>query len=113
MNSFRLALPAAFALSVIHPNVCAQPTPSPEQMQQIMQGTMKATMGAMVDAAGPLTEAAINAQTLMAARPETAERLAAFKKNLYDALMKQRFTAAQAMQIVLATQPPAAAGTAK
>jgi hypothetical protein len=87
--------------------------PTPEQMQQVMQGTIRATMGAMVDVAGPIAEATINAQTAIAAKPETAERIAAFKKNLYDALLKKGFTAAQALQIVVATNLPSASVATK
>ena len=82
--------------------------PSPEQVQQVMQSTLRATMGAMVDIAGPMTEAAMNAQMSIAAKPETAERLATFKRNLFNALTAKGFTQAQALQIVIATNPPAA-----
>ncbi|MCK6421923.1 MAG: hypothetical protein L6Q73_13605 [Aquabacterium sp.] len=86
-----------------------QQPPNPEQMKQIMQ----ATMGAMVSVMGPMTDAVIDAQVNAAARPETAEKIAAFKKNLYDALLKKGFNAQQALQIVISTAPPAAAPSAK
>ena len=89
------------------------PAPSPEQMQQVMQGAVRASMNAMLDVAGPMTTAAIDAQTAASAKPETAERIATFKKNLYDALLKKGFTPAQALQIVVATSFPSAAMTAK
>ena len=82
--------------------------PTPEQMQQIMQSTMRATMGAMVEAVGPMTEAALNAQMVVAAKPETAERIAAFKRHLFNALTAKGFTQDQALQIVISTQPPSA-----
>ena len=88
----------------VHP----QP-PNPEQVKQLMQ----ATMGAMVSVMGPMTEAVIQAQLNAAAKPEAAEKLAAFKKNLYDALLKKGFDQQQALQIVIATSPPSAAPTAK
>jgi hypothetical protein len=87
--------------------------PTPEQVQQVMQNSLRATMSAMVDSAGPLAEASINAQMVMAANPETAERLAAFKKNFYDALVKKGFTPAQSFQIMLSTSPPSASGLSK
>ncbi len=87
----------------------AQQPPSPEQMRQIMQ----ATMGAMVSVMGPMTEAVIEAQLSVAARPETASRIAAFKRNLFDALVKQGFKEDQALQIVIATAPPSATPSTK
>jgi hypothetical protein len=74
---------------------------------------MDATMGAMVPMMGRMTEIIIEAQLKVAERPETAERIAAFKKNLYDALLKKGFKAEQAMQITLATAPPSAAPSGK
>ena len=67
-----------------------QQPPSPEQtkakMQANMEASMQATMGAMVSAVGPMTDAVIEAQLSSAAKVETAERIATFKRNLYDAL---------------------------
>lgn len=83
--------------------------PSPEEMRQLLQ----ATMGAMVSIMGPMTEAVLEAQLDHAAKPETAERLAAFKKNLHEALLKRGFNNQDAMQIVIATQPPSASPAAK
>jgi len=83
--------------------------PSPEEMQKMMD----ATMGAMVPLMGRMTEVMIEAQLKIAGRPETAERLATFKKNLFDALIKKGFTAEQALQITLATAIPAAAPSGK
>jgi hypothetical protein len=83
--------------------------PSPEQMRQMMQ----MTMGAMASMMGPMTDAVLEAQLASAAKPETAERIATFKRNLYEALVRKGFTAAQALQIVLATAPPSAAPSAR
>lgn len=105
-----IALAAITSVSVAQQAPSGPPQqPSPEQMKQIMQ----ATMGAMVSVMGPMTEAVIDAQTLIAAKPETAERIAAFKKNLYDALLKKGFNQQQALQIVIATSAPSAAPSAK
>jgi hypothetical protein len=51
-------------------------------------------------------EAVIDAQLRLAERPETAARVAAFKRNLYEALLKKGFTGDQAMQITIATPLP-------
>jgi hypothetical protein len=56
--------------------------------------------------AGGMTEAAIEAQLNLVAKPETAERIASFKKNLYDALLKKGFNGVDAMHIVIATPLP-------
>lgn len=86
-----------------------QKQPSPEDMQKMMN----ATMGTMVPMMGRMTEVMLEAQLKIAERPETAERVAAFKKNLFDALLKKGFNAEQAMQITLATAPPSASPSSR
>lgn len=78
--------------------------PSPEEMQQLME----ASFGAIAPMMGKMTEAMIDAQLKSAEKPETAASLAAFKKNLYTALLKQGFSKNEAFQIMLNTSPPAA-----
>jgi hypothetical protein len=78
-------------------------------MKQIMQ----ATMGAMVSVMGPMTDAVIEAQLNSAAKPETAERIATFKRNLYEALLKKGFNGVDAMHIVVATPLPSASPSSK
>jgi hypothetical protein len=51
-------------------------------------------------------DAQLNAELKLAERPETAERIATFKKNLFDALRKKGFTADESLKIVLATPVP-------
>jgi len=101
-----LCVGAAFSLgstlALAQPSQAQQP--SPEQVRQTMQNTM----GAMVSVMGPMTDAVLEAQLITAAKPETAERIAAFKKNLYDALLKKGFNGVDAMQIVIATPAPSA-----
>jgi septal ring factor EnvC (AmiA/AmiB activator) len=87
----------------------AQETPqqqkrTPEDMQKIMG----ATFDAMVPAMAKMTEAMVQTQLRIAVLPDTADRIATFKKNLYDALKKSGFTESQAMQIVIATGLPSA-----
>lgn len=108
ITALALACPLT-TLAEQKPVPTAPPKPSPEEMRQIMQ----MTMGAMVSVMGPMAEAVIEAQLVMAARPDTAERLATFKKNLFDALVKKGFSADQALQIVLTTQPPTASPATK
>jgi hypothetical protein len=86
-----------------------QRQPTPEEMQKIMD----ATMGAMVPMMGRMTEVMIEAQLKSAALPDTAERLATFKRNLYDALMRRGFSKSEALQIVMATGIPSATPSSK
>lgn len=83
--------------------------PSAEEVQKIMS----ATMGAMIPMMGKMTEAIIEAQLTVADRQSTADRLATFKHNLYEALVKKGFTSDQALQITIATAPPTAAPSSK
>ena len=83
--------------------------PSPEEMQKMMD----ATFGAMVPMMARMTEVMIEKQLEIGQRPETATQIAAFKKNLFDALQKSGFTREQAMQIVLTTSLPTATPTSK
>ena len=78
--------------------------PSAEEMRKIMD----ATMGAMVPMMGRMTEVMIETQLRIAEKPETAEKIAKFKKNLYDSLLKSGFTQAQAVEITVSTPIPSA-----
>ena len=108
-----LSLVVLTSVSLASTNAIAQQAqtqpPTPEQMKLVMQ----ATMGAMVSVMGPMTEAVIEAQLNSAAKPETAERIAAFKRNLYEALLKKGFNGQDAMHIVIATSLPSASPAAK
>jgi hypothetical protein len=104
-------LTTALALAVLFHSTCsyAQDAPQPHQpAPQDMQKIMDATFGAMVPMMAKMTEVMIEAQLKFAALPDTADRIAIFKKNLYDSLMKKGFTADQAMQIVVAANAPSA-----
>ncbi|MFL6708484.1 MAG: hypothetical protein ACJ8HI_09780 [Massilia sp.] len=77
--------------------------PSPEEMLRVTDSATAANLATLERT----TEAQLNAQLRVAERPETAERVASFKKNLFDALRKKGFTAEQAMQVVVSTPLPA------
>jgi hypothetical protein len=83
--------------------------PSPEDMQKMME----MSMGAMVPAMAKMTEAMIEAQLKAAENPETARRIAIFKKNLYDALLKQGFSKREGLSIMEATPAPSATPSMK
>jgi len=105
---------AVLSLFCISPaNAQGQPEqkkqPNPEEMQKMMG----AAMGAMVPMMGKMEEVMLDAQLKVAEEPETATRIAAFKKNLFDALRKSGFSADQAFQIVIATSIPSASPSPK
>ena len=94
----------AFAQEPARPN-----RPSAEEMQKMME----MSMGAMAPAMSKMTEAMIEAQLKAAENPETARRIAVFKKNLYDALLKQGFSKREALSIMEATPAPSATPSMK
>jgi hypothetical protein len=78
-----------------------------------MQKIIDAMMGAMVSMTGCMTEVRRQAQRKVAERSETAGRVAVFKKNLCEALLKKSFNAGHAIEIMLATAPPSTAPSGK
>jgi hypothetical protein len=82
----------------------ASKKPSPEEIKQMMESSV----GAMVPMMAKMSEAMIEAQLASAEKPETARRIAQFKKNLYDELQKQGFSKSQAFSIVQSTPLPSA-----
>lgn len=86
------------------------PKPTPEEIQKGMENAMGKAMGAMLPMMGQMAEAQIEAQLKVAERPETAERIATFKKNLFDALRSKGFSAEQSLQITSTTPFPTASG---
>lgn len=79
-----------------------------EQIRKMMQPSMNPSVNANAAMMVPAIEAIIEAELNLAAMPETAQRIASFKKNLFDALRKSGFTAEQAFQLTLATSLPSA-----
>ena len=102
MKSIILAL--LFGVAVAASGDDMPKKPSPDEMKQMMESSM----GAMVPMMARMSEAMIEAQLSAAEKPETARRMAQFKKNLYDELQKQGFSKSQAFSIMVATSPPAA-----
>jgi len=76
--------------------------PAPEEMLRMADSSTAANLATLERT----VEAQLNAQLKTAERPETAERIASFKKNLFDALRKKGFTVEQSLQIVVATPAP-------
>jgi hypothetical protein len=84
-------------------------TQSPEEVQKMLQSGMQSSMNAMVPMMAKMSEAMVDAQLMIAERPETTERIATFKKNLFDALRRKGFTAEESITIVSGTALPSAA----
>jgi len=98
-----------FSLTAIAQEPARPNRPSAEEMQKMME----MSMGAMAPAMSKMTEAMIEAQLKAAENPETARRIAVFKKNLYDALLKQGFSKREALSIMEATPAPSATPSMK
>jgi hypothetical protein len=108
MRLHAVAISALFALSALAH--AQQPQkPSPEQMQSMPD----ASVVSMLPTLARVDEMHIETQLRVAERPETAERIATFKKNLFDALRKKGFTAEQSLQILNSTALPAAPASGK
>ena len=100
LSSILLFCNAAFAQSP------PPPKPGPEEMKK----GLDAAMGAMAPMMGKVAEAQIEAQLNVGEKLETAERIATFKKNLFDALRHKGFTEEQSLQITASTSIPSASG---
>ena len=92
------------------PTPKAPPPPPPSSSPADMQKTMAAAMDGMVPLMSRMTEAMIGAQLRIAADPQTAENIATFKRNLYEALLKKGFRPEQALALTESTPLPSAGG---
>lgn len=109
MRFHSAVLTSLLALSgLAHAQAQSPPKPTPEEMQKMMDST-----SATYPMLARMTEVQLEAQLKVAERPETAERIAAFKKNLFDALRRKGFTPEQSLQIINATPVPSATPFAK
>jgi hypothetical protein len=90
----------------------AQDAPKRSSSEEMKQA-MESSMGAMAPMMGKIAEASIEAQLSAAEKPDTARRIAQFKKNLYDALLQQGFSKDRAFSIMLNTPLPSASGGMK
>ena len=79
--------------------------PSPEQMQTLMESTI----GVMGPITAKMMDSMIEVMLQRGEDPATAKRIARFKKNLYDALIKEGFSPEQSFQIMQNTGLPSAA----
>ena len=91
-----------FAALCLADAACAQGPSMPlsQEEQQKRSAAVSATLAPLVS---KTAEEATEAQLKIAERTDTAERIATFKKNLFDALRRKGFTVEQAMQLTAAT----------
>jgi hypothetical protein len=98
----------ALGLLLIAPAIRAQDEskqPSPEQTQQMME----AAFGSMVPYMAKMVEATMQSQLRVLSQPETATHMATYVRNLYNELIKQGFSADQALQIASTLTVPSGA----
>ncbi len=95
-----VGLAAACLNGVVHAQT---PSPSSPPMSQEDLQKRSAALASLAPLVSKTTEELVEAQLKIAERPETAERIATFKKNFFDALRRKGFTVEQAMQLTVAT----------
>lgn len=104
------ALVLALAIGVMPTLSVAQTTATPPSSRdEEIRRLMESSSNAMVPSAARTADAVLDAELKLAERPDTALRVASFKRNLYEALLKKGFSAEQSMQIVLHTPLPSSA----
>ena len=92
-----IALATACLVGAAH---AQSPSPAMNADEQKRAAAVSATLAPLVS---KTAEETTEAQLKIAERADTAERIATFKKNLFDALRRKGFTVEQAMQLTAAT----------
>ena len=93
----------ASALVVMLTVVVLNSQQEPQQPPQLSQEQMQQMMVPMIR---QMIETMMDAMFTSLAKKESAEKLATFNKNYYDALLAQGFTKEQALQIVVSIGIP-------
>jgi hypothetical protein len=116
-NLRRSALGLALAVlgTVAAPSsTAAQEDPAPRQAQADSAAMAADSMGLFMDMMGPtfgmMMEQMVEGLLRALERPATAERLATFTRNYYEALIARGFTDEQALRIVVAVGFPVMSG---
>lgn len=104
---------AALTLSTLSALCVAQPSTPTSSRDEEIRRMMESTSNSVLPSVARTVDAVLDAELKFAERPDAAVRIAAFKRNLYDALIKRGFTADQAIQIVLNTPLPSTATAAR
>lgn len=95
------AVPGAAAAQVRPDSSRAHPTARGQVTPPASDTTVQSQMAWMVPYMEQLSHAAMQSLLATLARRETAERLATFTKNYYDALVAKGFTKDEALRIVI------------
>ena len=92
----------AILLIVLAPAVCAaqERAPADTTQSQPAAGETTQQMGQMTQMMTQMMRQVTQSSLAVLAEPETAENLARFTRNYYEALVARGFTEGQAMQIV-------------
>ena len=89
----------------------APPKPRPPQPEWTAHtDSVQHQMDAMMPMMGQMMMVMMKATLEVVALPETAEKMATFSKNYFDALMAKGFTREEALRIVMATGLPSMPG---
>ena len=100
-----LAIALAFLVALAAaPSRLAAQDPAPNQAQVDAQMAMMAPMMSQ------MMQSMMQGMLLQLARPETAQNLATFTKNYFDALVAKGFTRDEALRIVVAVGMPTMPG---
>ena len=117
LSRFRPAIAALLLSALIGARAEAQQNqakPKPQAAQEVTVEPDSAGFSAMM---GPMMGQMMRVMMLtvieIAAEPETAEKMATFSKNFFDALVRKGFTRQEALQIVMATGLPKFPGGAQ
>ena len=114
MRQLSSAFVIAISLSTVSTLSVSQTSTSPlSARDEEIRRSMESSSNAVVPSAARTADAVLDAELKFAERPDTALRMASFKRNLYEALLKKGFTADQAMQIVLHTPLPSSSSAAR
>jgi hypothetical protein len=115
MKRIVCGIAVALVAGAVHAQVPAKPaSPATDETRlEMLRQVLQPPTGAMAPAMEQMTDAMIESQLKAAERPDTARRIAIFKKNLYDALQAQGFSKADALAITQVTPLPSAAPGAR
>ncbi len=106
-----LAASAALVLALTLPETAhGQDRPAKRPPAEAPADSMQVSMDAMMPMMGQMMMAMMNAMLDVAAQPETAEKMATFSKNYFDALMRKGFTRDESLRIVMAARLPSMPG---
>jgi len=108
MKKFLLVVLLLSFVSVVNAEE-KRPQPSPEEVRH----QMEVAFGAMAPMMGKMMEAMIEAQLSVVSKPESAQKMATYVKNFYEALIKQGFSKEEAFKIVTSVSLPSASLSTK